>query len=340
MQIIFKTNFKNTIDFFKTNYYNYNDIFIKQGDFITMAKLSYEFLQSHQQNGQHGNKFSGNVGFFSLKNDGEKALVRILYTDPSEFEIYREHTITTVDSRIRSVNCLRENDAVDPIEKCPFCVSNEPRRDRFYIKMLQYTVDKNGNVVVEAKIWDRPFSFAKKIISKLSEYGPLTDCLVFIKRLGAKGDKNTTYEIDYAVAENKSPERYPLKPELFDGYNVLGLRVLNKTAEDMTAFLNSGEFPVKKSGNDNKDDYAPNTNTEVKDIPSEYDFTTPSVQNPQPTNQFATTSTPNSNLQFETPNFAPQFNPQQPPQFNPQTQKFNPQQVPFSPVTPNPNRTY
>jgi len=322
-----------------------------------MAKLSYEFLQSHQQNGRQNNKFSGNVGFFSLKNDGEKALVRILYTDPSEFEIYREHTIPTSDGRTRSVNCLRENDAVDPIEKCPFCEANEQRRDRFYIKMLQYTVDQNGNVVVEAKIWDRPFSFAKKIISKLSEYGPLTDCLVFIKRLGAKGDKNTTYEIDYAVAENKSPERYPLKPELFDGYNVLGLRVLNKTAEDMTAFLNSGEFPVKNSGNNNKDNSAPNTNSAIREAASEYAFPTQSEQYPQATNQFSTNPNPNSGAQFQTsqfatnpapntntpfatPNFAPQFNPQQPPQFNPQAQQFNPQQVPFSPVTPNPNRTY
>ena len=312
-----------------------------------MAKLSYEFLQSHQQNGQQNNKFSGNVGFFSLKNDGEKALVRILYTDPSEFEIYREHTVPTADGRTRSVNCLRENDAVDPIEKCPFCASNEPRRDRFYIKMLQYTVDSNGNVVVEAKIWDRPFSFAKKIISKLSEYGPLTDCLVFVKRLGAKGDKNTTYEIDYAVAENKSPERYPLKPELFDGYNVLGLRVLNKTAEDMVAFLNSGEFPVKNNGNNNKDNSALNMNTSTKEAASEQvNFST----NPNPnsgaqfsqfsTSPFSPKPTLNNSEMFATPTFAPQFNPQQPPQFNPQTQQANPQQVPFSPVTPNPNRTY
>lgn len=295
-----------------------------------MAKLNFDDIQGQfQANGQHSN-----VGFFSLKNDGDKALVRVMYTDPSEFEIFREHQVTNKDGKIRAVNCLRDNDAADPISKCPFCEANIPRRDRFYLKLLQYTQDVNGNVVVEAKVWDRPVTFAKRLASKMGEYGPLTDCLVYIKRLGAPRDKNTTYEIDYAVVENRTPEKYPIKPELFEGYETFGYRVLNKSAEDMVAFLTSGEFPRKVKDSQQESSIAPASES----VNSASLGFQPDV-NIQP--QFNTapaqpTQAPNG---FSAPTFAPQFNqtPAQPP-FTP-SQPQQGTQTPFTAQAPF-TRTY
>lgn len=281
-----------------------------------MARLNYDYIQNHPQN---NNNSSSNVGFFSLKNDGDRALVRFMYTDTSEFEIFREHVVTNKEGKFKSVNCLRNNDTTDPITKCPFCEGNITRRDRFYIKLLQYTTDTNGNVVVEAKVWDRPVSQAKKLASILSEYGPLTDCLMYIKRSGAKGAKDTTYDYVYAVNENMHQENFPIKPELFDGYNVLGIRVLSKSAEDMNHFMSTGEFPQKARTNDESTKSESNSNDNQTNVEAS-----------------AHENTPKQSA------FVPEFSQRQ---FDPNIFQQNPfssatQSTQFTPVTPNTNRTY
>ena len=58
-----------------------------------------------------------------------------------------------------------------------------------------------------------------------------------IERSGKKGDTSTTYEIYPADKDNTTLEDLPEVP------NPLGGLVLDKSAEDMDAFLETGYFP-------------------------------------------------------------------------------------------------
>lgn len=209
-----------------------------------MAKLSYDMLQDSQNTPR--NSSSTRVGFFSLKDDGDEAIVRFLYDSVEEFEIFSVHSVY-VDGKLRKVSCLRS--PKDPIDDCPLCKDEQPLQQRIYVRLIQYVKDDNGDIVALPKIWERSKGFVQTLKSLLDEYGPLTESLFKVKRSGKAGTKETTYNTFYCSPMVYKPELYPNKEELFNGYKVLGGIVMDKTFEEMQHYVDEGEFPARKQEN-------------------------------------------------------------------------------------------
>ena len=228
-----------------------------------MAQISYEDVKSSSDN-------EFDVGFFSLKSDGDEAVVRILCDQVSDLEILTVHPVTVGQSSFpnRNVNCLRT--PRDPLEMCPFCNSGEKVKQRVFIKLLQY----DNNKVPHAVVWDRPAgTYVPKLKSYIDNYGPLSNIMCKIIRHGSGLD--TTYDI----IPNINPQVYNLEDykkdtSAFEEFRVLGRMVMDKTAEEMITFMRTGNFPEKSKENSssNFNSYsADNPNLAPRPIPNGYE---------------------------------------------------------------------
>lgn len=168
----------------------------------------------------------GGGGYFSLKNDGDVGKIRFLYNGIADAEGISVHRVEVGDKK-RYVNCLREyNDSVDV---CPFCRERMTPTAKLFIPVYNIDDDK-------IQVWERGKKFFQKLSSLCSRYPDLVSHVFEVERNGQKGDTNTTYEI-YEVSKDDTTL------EDFDIPETVGGVVLDKTAEDMEYYLESGEFP-------------------------------------------------------------------------------------------------
>ena len=84
--------------------------------------------------------------------------------------------------------------------------------------------------------WERGKKFGSKLTSMCSRYPNTVSHTFEIERNGRAGDQQTTYEI-YETGE--TPE---VTMEEFEVPNALGTIILDKTAEEMQTFLDTGDF--------------------------------------------------------------------------------------------------
>ena len=84
--------------------------------------------------------------------------------------------------------------------------------------------------------WERGKKFGAKLTSMCSRYPNTVSHTFEIERNGKAGDTQTTYEI-YETGE--TPE---VTMEDFEVPNPLGTIILDKTAEEMQIFLDTGDF--------------------------------------------------------------------------------------------------
>lgn len=193
-----------------------------------MAKFNMETAD------KYGGSGAGS-SFFSLKNDKDTAVVRFMYDTLEDIEGYAVHE-EMVDGKKRYVNCLRNYN--DPIDKCPLCAA----KHRVLAKLFLYVFDVDAQ---EIKLWDRGKTFYSKMSSLCARYNPLVSTPFEIERNGKKGDTSTTYETYAMDTDDVTLADLPEKPDL------LGTLILDKTAEELQAFLDTGTF-----------DEAPKTNTD------------------------------------------------------------------------------
>lgn len=117
-----------------------------------MAKISFNNIEDEVSNS--GGNYSNNVEFFTLKNDGDEAIVRFMCDSVDDFEIIACHDVT-IDGKYRKVNCLRN--PREPLDNCPLCKRGDRVNQRFFIKLLKYeqTPGQDGRTVVTPKacIW-------------------------------------------------------------------------------------------------------------------------------------------------------------------------------------------
>lgn len=206
-----------------------------------MAQIRFNNIDTaNYQNAQNSN----NIGFFFLKNDQDEALVRIMHDSVDSFDLVTVHNVT-VGGKQRKVNCLR--DPREPLDQCPLCKAGMPVQQRLYIHLLCYTRDETGKVIAQPQIWERAASYAVNLKNLIDNYGTLSDCLFKIKRNGRPGDTNTTYDIMFANPNVYVPDLYPKDANAFANYSALGYPVLNKTYDELDAFINTGEFPPKQT---------------------------------------------------------------------------------------------
>lgn len=204
-----------------------------------MAKLSYDMLQDDSKS-TFGN--SPRVGFFSLKDDGDEAIVRFLCDSVSEFEVFSVHSIT-LGGKFRKVNCIRDPKA--PIDDCPLCREEYTLQRKIYVRLIQYERDENGNLVALPKVWERAGGFASQLKALIDEYGPLSEVLFKVKRSGKAGSRETSYNMFYCNPNVYKDELYPKHTEYFNNYKIEGGLVLNKSFDELETFLNTGAFPEK-----------------------------------------------------------------------------------------------
>lgn len=210
-----------------------------------MAKISYETLQATSN--ETFNNDDG-VKFFSLKNNGDTAIVRIMHNSIEDFDIMTTHQIKIGD-KYRKISCIR--DPREPLDKCPLCAKGEKVQQRFFIHMIQYVTEDNGEIVAQPVIWERAAGeYATKLKTLIDEYGPLSENLFKIKRNGEAKSMDTTYEIMYAAPVAYPHERYPKNEEAFKNYTALGRVVLDKTFNEVSTFVSTGAFPKADSAND------------------------------------------------------------------------------------------
>ena len=74
----------------------------------------------------------GGAGFFSLKGDGDSAVVRFLYNDVDDVEGYAVHEVE-IDDKKRYVNCLRDYNS--PIDDCPFCRAKKYQIAKLFVPL-------------------------------------------------------------------------------------------------------------------------------------------------------------------------------------------------------------
>lgn len=205
-----------------------------------MAQIKFEDIQDVGVSNGPVNQ----VGFFSLKNDGDEAIVRIMHDSTDSFDIVSTHAIQ-VNGKYRRVNCCRT--PREPVESCPLCASGNPSQQRFYIHLIQYTRNENGQVVAEPKVWERSLAYATTIKNLIVEYGPLSNLIFKIKRSGAAGSMDTKYTIMYANPQMYPENIYPPVPGAFDGYKAIGNVVMDKSIQDIIYFVTNGNFPAAQN---------------------------------------------------------------------------------------------
>ena len=175
----------------------------------------------------------GGAGYFSLKGDGDSAIVRFLYKDVDDVEGYAVHEVE-IDGKKRYVNCLREYN--QPIDDCPFC-----RAKKFQVAKLFVPVYNEDEQKVQ--VWERGKKFFQKISGLCSRYNkaPIYQQTFEIVRNGKPGDTQTTYEI---YRTDDPVDDTSLKD--YDMPEILGSIVLDKSAEDMEFYLDNEYFPPEE----------------------------------------------------------------------------------------------
>ena len=199
-----------------------------------MAQINFNNIQNSD------NVSNNNVSFFQLKNDGDEALVRFAHSTVESFELLTTHDIS-LNGKFRKVNCIRNPQ--EPLENCPLCAKGQKISQRIFIHLIQYVQDETGKIIALPKIWDRPITYAYKLKSLIDEYGPLTESVFKIKRRGAAGSRETSYDILFCNPAMYDNSMYVKDFKAFETYKALGSIVLDKTFNDLLTFATTGNFP-------------------------------------------------------------------------------------------------
>lgn len=203
-----------------------------------MAQISYENWKEHSDNTfNRDNSYSQQrIQYFSLRGDGQEAVVRFMHDSPNDFDVVGVHRITVGD-KFRSVNCIGSQD--DPSKDCPLCASGNARSYRFYIHLIEYVRGEDGQIVGIPKVWERSTSYINKFVNLINEYGPLSDVVFKVKRNGATGSKDTTYDILFANPNVYRPELYKKDTQAFANYKAIGTVVFNYNKDKLEEILST-----------------------------------------------------------------------------------------------------
>jgi hypothetical protein len=219
---------------------------------------TFNFAQYQQIAAQEQSQTSGDgtkVGYFKLKDDGDIAIARINLASTDEFMFAAVHTIN-VGGKWMKVSChnpLGMNNG-----GCALCSANQANpkgsvgksaRKMFIPMIVSYrdAQSTTGYTPPTPVIWDRPAAFSRELANKLMVAGNLKDVLVLITRNGKAGDMQTTYSVDVLPANHPvfKPEMIPADFSAFNNFNIAKHSYWEKSAEEINAFLATGQFPER-----------------------------------------------------------------------------------------------
>lgn len=225
-----------------------------------MAKVSFDTAVSNMNSDSNNDRNS--VSFFSLKNDGDEAIVRIMHDSVEDFDIVTLHPIS-IDGKYRSANCIRE--PRDPMDKCPLCKNGTKIQSKIFIHMIQYVANESGQIEAKPVVWERSISYATKLKNDIDEYGPLSNCIFKIRRNGKPRDMQTTYDMKLGNPSMYTDVAYPKVENAFDNYSACGTIVLDKTYEELEQFVTTGKFPETRRADNNDSTTTPSSNVPRND---------------------------------------------------------------------------
>lgn len=189
-----------------------------------MARVNLDDVDKYNSN-------SSEWEWFKLADDGDIARVQFLYANRDEMEIYACHRVE-VDGKERWVNCNRKN-YDDPADDCPLCAKGMAVKPVLVLALYDCDTGK-------VKVWERGKTFIKKMEAIFNRFPDLTNKVFEIERQGKKGDKKTQYEV-FPVDDEPVDISDIEKPQ------ILGRVILDKSAEDMETYIQTGEFPQVES---------------------------------------------------------------------------------------------
>lgn len=210
-----------------------------QFNFQEYRKMMQSREESQERTGDSSPRTS--VGFFSLKDDNDQAVVRFMFDSVDELDVVSLHRVS-IGGRMRSVSCFRN--PMQPVDACPICASDKVPQQKIFIPLVEYSRDEKGEVVAEPKIWERPASYGNVLNSRVEAYGPLSESVFKVIRHGAAGERGTTYSVNYCKPEIYRPDIYVKDGSAFDGFKVVGRIVLDLTKEEAIDVLN-GNVPER-----------------------------------------------------------------------------------------------
>lgn len=173
--------------------------------------------------------------YFSLKDDGDTARIRILINDINDLEGVAVHEVQVGDKKM-DVECLRSYN--QPIDNCPLCAANYKQNAKLFIPIY----DEGSK---ESKIWTRGRTFFKKISSLCSHYNPLVATVFEVERVGKKGDTSTDYQFYNQQTDNSKIVDFP-------EINAEGTCFQTKTYEELQKYLQTGMFDDEQSSRINR----------------------------------------------------------------------------------------
>ena len=238
-----------------------------------MAEFDFtEFTASKGGSGAKRTK----VGYFnSLKDDGDETLVRFDYDTSADFKVVVVHRVEN-DGKHSMISCLRDMyEKKDENCSCPLCRLGDkyPAKVKAYVKMIEYSRDAEGNVIVTPVVWERGSGFYNDIVGAIKDGvsngliqdgTSIRDIVFKIRRSGKAKSTDTRF-----VVSAGNPALYPESVYTkdfsgLDGYDASRHMYWVKTAEEINRFLETGSW--KKPEADNTED-SDDTPTEVAAAP-------------------------------------------------------------------------
>lgn len=205
-----------------------------------MARMSFEDYSAANANRSSNQK--GTIRYFSLKDDGESAIVRFNIHAIDDIAVDSVHHVKTAEGKTRVVSCLRPTPSA-PIVDCPLCDAGEPLSYRLFIPLVEYKQVENGGIELTPSVWEQGVKTRNVLKGLIDEYGDLSNSLFKITRHGAKGSKETTYSILPANPNIYKDELFVRDLSAFDDPTYMNRFVLVKTAEEIEQFYKDGDFP-------------------------------------------------------------------------------------------------
>lgn len=120
------------------------------------------------------------VGFFALKNDGDKATVRFMHEDDKDLDLYVVHKVD-VEGKATYIECLQD-------DGCPLCAAGNTPSLKVFFTMYDPAEDK-------MVVWDRGPGIIDQMLGFIDKYGYLNNRTYEIVRHGKANDTKTTYQL-------------------------------------------------------------------------------------------------------------------------------------------------
>jgi hypothetical protein len=224
-----------------------------------MSSFSYSDYQNVVAQAQANGEGSAKVGYFKLKNDGDIAIARLNIGSTDDLMFASVHTIG-INGKWIKVSCLNPLGSYNG--ECALCSANSANpkgsvskaAKKLFIPMMVSYRDPNaatGYTTPAPVIWDRPAAFSRELANKLMVAGDLRNTLVLITRNGKPNDMQTTYSVDILPAEHPvfKPDMIPNDFSAFNNFNIARHSYWEKTAEEIQAYLTTGQFPERVQTN-------------------------------------------------------------------------------------------